>query len=287
MKQKHLEHALSALREFASPQLRYEQYVTPAHLASAIANEARARGDVEHKFVIDLGCGCGALAIACALCDAQCVLGVDVDVNALAIARENVANLAYDVDVEFIAMEVRRGFALRGGESSRARRADTVVMNPPFGTRAKGIDLAFIRAAFEIATTAVYSLHKTSTRTKVGAHARALGGTGEVVARLRYDLPATYGHHKEESVEIAVDLWRFEPPIGGVRALDAVEDAYDGAGEDDDGDGGRDDDEISRDFSRKANVSGRGAARGRAYGRESGRARGGGGGGRGNGWGRR
>ncbi|CAN0900116.1 rRNA N6-adenosine-methyltransferase METTL5 [Linum grandiflorum] len=41
---------------------------------------------------------------------------------------------------------------------------DTVVMNPPFGTRKKGADMDFLSAALKIASQAVYSLHKTSTR---------------------------------------------------------------------------------------------------------------------------
>jgi predicted RNA methylase len=32
-----------------------------------------------------------------------------------------------------------------------------------------------------------------------------------VVAELRYDLPATYRHHKKTSVDIEVDFIRFQP----------------------------------------------------------------------------
>lgn len=44
------------------------------------------------------------------------------------------------------------------------RVVDTVVMNPPFGTRKKGADMEFLSAAMKVASRAVYSLHKTSTR---------------------------------------------------------------------------------------------------------------------------
>jgi predicted RNA methylase len=43
-------------------------------------------------------------------------------------------------------------------------RADTVIMNPPFGTKRKGADMEFLRAAFSLASRSVYSLHKSSTR---------------------------------------------------------------------------------------------------------------------------
>ena len=43
-------------------------------------------------------------------------------------------------------------------------RADVVIMNPPFGTRRKGADMEFLRAAFLLASESIYSLHKSSTR---------------------------------------------------------------------------------------------------------------------------
>ena len=42
---------------------------------------------------------------------------------------------------------------------------DTVVTNPPFGTKNNaGMDMRFIETGVHLATNAVYSLHKTSTR---------------------------------------------------------------------------------------------------------------------------
>ena len=95
---------------------------------------------------------------------------------------------------------------------------DTVVMNPPFGTRVRGADMGFLRAGLTIARNAVYSLHKTSTRSHIEKHAlltlRAKSAT--VLAELRYELPKVYKHHRMDSVEIEVDLWMFEPPEDGI-----------------------------------------------------------------------
>ncbi|KAG5598067.1 hypothetical protein H5410_039299 [Solanum commersonii] len=41
---------------------------------------------------------------------------------------------------------------------------ETVVLNPPFGTRRKGVDMDFPSSAMKVASQAVYSLHKTTTR---------------------------------------------------------------------------------------------------------------------------
>lgn len=85
-------------------------------------------------------------------------------------------------------------------------------MNPPFGTRDKGADLKFLKAALSLASTAVYSLHKTSTRKHIMTVAKKLGVDSKVIAELRFDLPASYKFHKQNSVDIQVDLIRFVIP---------------------------------------------------------------------------
>ncbi len=66
--------------------------------------------------------------------------------------------------------------------------------------------------ALHMADTAVYSLHKTSTRDHVLSKAEKWGAKGEVLAELRYDLPASYRFHKKQSVDIEVDFIRFSFP---------------------------------------------------------------------------
>jgi hypothetical protein len=58
-------------------------------------------------------------------------------------------------------------------------------MNPPFGTRKKGADMGFLRAALHVAKRAVYSLHKTSTRAHIEKHALHTLGARRAEAGLR------------------------------------------------------------------------------------------------------
>ncbi|CAH0559625.1 unnamed protein product [Brassicogethes aeneus] len=88
---------------------------------------------------------------------------------------------------------------------------DTVIMNPPFGTKHNaGIDMKFLETAFKLSNNVVYSLHKTSTRDHVLKTAKLLGGEGKVLAELKYDLPASYRFHKKKCVDVYVDFYRFE-----------------------------------------------------------------------------
>jgi hypothetical protein len=68
-------------------------------------------------------------------------------------------------------------------------------------------------------------LHKSSTREHIGKIAvRDLKAkSAEVLAQLRYDLPATYRFHRQKSRDIEVDLWRFEVGLQRRKAEDSSE----------------------------------------------------------------
>jgi predicted RNA methylase len=51
--------------------------------------------------------------------------------------------------IDFLQSDIS-WWAEAGGPPLRRRSVDTVVMNPPFGTRKKGADAAFLRAAFQV-----------------------------------------------------------------------------------------------------------------------------------------
>jgi predicted RNA methylase len=159
MKLKQLESMLGDVTQFSSPKVDLEQYPTGPHIASRMLYMAEnSFGDISNKIVADLGCGCGTLGLAAVLLDAGHVVGVDIDSEALEIAKDNVLELEVEMDL------------LQANLQSlpwRGPVVDTVVMNPPFGTRRKGADMEFLSAALKIAEKAVYSLHKTTTREHV------------------------------------------------------------------------------------------------------------------------
>jgi putative methylase len=145
MKKKQLEIMLERLEGFSNPTPQKEQYATPASVAAEMLYLAYMHGDL--GVVCDLGCGTGILAIGAALLGARAI-GVEIDAEALAVARRNAQKLG--VDVDFIRASVQH-LSLRG--------IDTVVMNPPFGAqKASAGDRDFLRAATKLSK-AVYSLH--------------------------------------------------------------------------------------------------------------------------------
>ncbi|XP_016476300.1 uncharacterized protein LOC107797895 isoform X2 [Nicotiana tabacum] len=213
MKLKQLEGLLGSLEQFSSPKIELEQYPTGAHIASRMLYTAdNSFEDVNSKVVADFGCGCGTLGLAAGLLGAGSVIGLDIDIESLEIASANADEL--EIDMDFIQCDIRN-------LKWRCQVVETVVMNPPFGTRRKGADMEFLSAAMKVASQAVYSLHKTTTREHVkrAALREYNARTAEVICELRYDVPQLYKFHKKKEVDIAVDLWRLVPQRKQERSL--------------------------------------------------------------------
>jgi len=204
------------VRPFEDPKVELEQYPTAAHIASRMLMAIESDfGELEGRAVCDLGCGAGVLSIGAAVLGAGSVLAVDVDPDALQIAQDNVAEFE-GAPIDFLRSDVACFGATQG---AFGLRCDTVVMNPPFGTKRKGADIEFLRAAAAVASGTVYSLHKTSTRPHIAKVATdELHMKAQVLAELRYDLPKSYSFHKKKSVDVEVDLWRFEVSDGSAGA---------------------------------------------------------------------
>lgn len=87
---------------------------------------------------------------------------------------------------------------------------DTVLINPPFGTKNNaGLDVAFLKAGCRLARTAVYSFHKSSTRDFLRKKIQnEWKFQAEVIAQMKFDIPHMYKFHTQKEVDIIVDLWR-------------------------------------------------------------------------------
>lgn len=212
IKLKKLEEYLQCLDDFEKPKVVLEQYPTPPHIASQILYSIQTvHDDIENKVIADLGCGCGMLSIGSMLLGAANVVGFEIDPNALTVFQNNINEMEIP-GIEFVNCDVTRDVT----STKFGNYFDTVIMNPPFGTKNnEGIDMKFLEVAQFLSNNVVYSLHKTSTRKFIQktAESSEWNVDAKVIAELKYDLPATFKFHKKSSVDINVDLWRCQKRI--------------------------------------------------------------------------
>ncbi|XP_074949519.1 rRNA N(6)-adenosine-methyltransferase METTL5 isoform X2 [Phalacrocorax aristotelis] len=197
LKLKELESCLQQVDTFESPKLLLEQYPTRPHIAACMLYTIHNTfDDIENKTVADLGCGCGMLSIGSAMLGAGLCVGFDIDADALEIFNSNIEDFEL-MNINMVQCDVC------SLSDSMSETFDTVIMNPPFGTKHnKGTDMIFLKTALQMARTAVYSLHKTSTRQHIQKKADEWEVKMEVIAELRYDLPASYKFHKKKSFHL-------------------------------------------------------------------------------------
>lgn len=144
-----LELFLDSLETMPNPKAELEQYTTsPSIAATTLYLAAYTYGDIIGKRVLDLGCGTGRLGLGAVFLGAAQVVGVDVDPQAIVVARRNAEKAGLAQRVEFLNMDV----------SAFEGCFDTVLQNPPFGVQHRAADRAFLVKALEVAD-AVYSLH--------------------------------------------------------------------------------------------------------------------------------
>ncbi len=199
---KQLEITLSKLEGFSKQNSLLEQWATPGDIAATILTIAFERGDIEGKSVYDLGCGPGIFSIGASLLGAKKAVGIDIDESAILAAKRNLEKVGLK-NVKFVVGDVLE---------FDGPRFDTVIQNPPFGTRLGGrhADSAFLAKAIQLGR-AVYSLHKSDTRSFISRFLGTFDGLKwEVLGTFSFPLPAAHEFHRKRRLEVAVDLVRME-----------------------------------------------------------------------------
>ncbi|MHA1786273.1 MAG: METTL5 family protein [Candidatus Helarchaeota archaeon] len=195
--QKKLEIMLEKLEIFKNPKVKLEQYPIDAFTAANILFFAHFNGDIQDKKIVDLGCGTGRLAIGAALLGAREIIGVDIDEEAIEIAKNN--SQMMNIDVNWIVSDVE----------NIQLKADTVIMNTPFGVKKKHADREFLQKAFEVSDNVIYSLHKYSdmNRKFLITYMDQFCKVDKII-ELRMKIPHQFKFHQKKSHEIQVDLFR-------------------------------------------------------------------------------
>ncbi|WNY27946.1 Release factor glutamine methyltransferase [Methanimicrococcus stummii] len=208
MKLRKLEMALEKVEGFETPNVNYEQYKTPATVAAPFLHLAFMSGDIEGKTVYDLGCGTGILSIGAAILGAAEVVGFDIDENAVKSAEKNSEKMGAEIGESVIEFAVSDISKISGKiESGELKRADTILMNPPFGAQEKGNDRPFLEAAIA-AGGVIYSIHNKGSRAFIEKFIKPAVVTDCFITA--FPIRKTFDFHKKEVQTIDVEIYRIE-----------------------------------------------------------------------------
>ncbi len=182
----------------SKPIIGLEQYTIPADLAAEILFEASyVHDDIEKKIVADFGTGTGRLAIGASMLGAEYVIGIDLDPLSLSTASRNSKSFGNHVDWVLSDIKVLRG------------PIDTVLMNPPFGTKQAHADQYFLKNALNVGRV-VYSIHKSSTRRYVTRWLAHHADKSERILSTRMEIPHQFSFHRKKRSYVEVDIFRIQ-----------------------------------------------------------------------------
>lgn len=200
MKKKELELVLSQLHSFEQPKVRLEQYPTDAPLVADLLWNAFQRGHIKGKTVADLGCGSGILGFGALLLGARKVYFVDVDKDALFVAKKN------KILLEKILRKKLSSEFVHSDVGAFDKRVQVVIENPPFGVKETHRDKLFLLKAMELAPV-VYSFHKLSTKEFVTAFAKENGYKVAYFHTYRFPIKQAFWFHTSRIKHIDVGCW--------------------------------------------------------------------------------
>lgn len=133
MKRKQLESFLQQLETFSKPRLEYEQYSTSALLGSEILEKINLDCDFEETNLLgDLGSGCGVLMLGAAKMGANCVVGWEIDTQAIDTCQRNILKNDLNINCNLIQTDL---IADDKPYKRFYEQFDIIVTNPPFGTK--------------------------------------------------------------------------------------------------------------------------------------------------------
>ncbi|MBN2602884.1 MAG: methyltransferase [Candidatus Thermoplasmatota archaeon] len=197
MKKKELEIILQGVPDFIHPQIKLEQYLTPAVIAADIIFEAYKFGDVEGKNVVDLGCGTGIFSVGAYVLNAKSVVGFDCEKECIEIAKKHAKK--FNFSITYFSKDVE----------NVSTKCDTVIMNPPFGAQKSNYqaDRKFIKKAIEIAPV-IYSLHLSKTIPFITKLISALGCEISHFKNYIFPIKGIHTFHKKQLINFDVSMIR-------------------------------------------------------------------------------
>lgn len=201
MNKKELGKILSRLRTFTKPKVDLEQYQTEAEIAAEAIWDSYLNKDIKDKSIVDLGCGTGIFGLGALILNARNVKFVDLDREALELAKENKKFLEKLLEKKFKASFINKDIRDYDG------RGDVVIQNPPFGTKHRHYDKLFLIRAMKIANV-IYSFHKLSTRDFIDKFCKEHGFRVVSVKKIKFPIRNIFKFHRKKIYFTAVGYWK-------------------------------------------------------------------------------
>jgi putative methylase len=188
------------INTFENAKLALEQYTLPAQLIAFILTYLEK--DLTNQKIVEFGSGTGRISLPILKFFSQNLLCIDVDPEAM-------LNLKRLLSVQKLNAELLLS-AIEFLETDSWKKSFTVtIMNPPFGTRRRGIDIVFLEKALNFSEK-VISIHKSNpeSRSLINKISQNYNKSCEILATLEFPIPPIFLFHQKKSHFVCVDIYK-------------------------------------------------------------------------------
>jgi putative methylase len=188
------------INTFDKAKITLEQYTLPAQLIAFILTYLEE--DLINQKIVEFGSGTGRISLPILKFFSQNLLCIDID-------HEAMLNLKRLLNVQSLTAELLIS-AIEFLETDSWKKSYTVtIMNPPFGTKRRGIDIVFLEKALNFSEK-VISIHKSNreSRNLIDKISRNYNKSCEILATLEFPIPPIFSFHRKKSHLVCVDIYR-------------------------------------------------------------------------------
>ena len=188
------------IKSFQKGILELEQYTLPAQLIAFIL--AYTEKDLKNQNIVEFGSGTGRISLPLLKFFSPNVLCIDVDSEAMLNLKRLLKAQKLNAELLISAIEFL-------DTSSWNNSYEVTIMNPPFGTKRKGIDIVFLKKAL-IFSKKVITIHKSNqeSRRLINRTSSNYNKSCEILATLEFPIPPLFMFHKKKNHYVCVDVYK-------------------------------------------------------------------------------
>lgn len=191
---------VNTINSFRKGKINLEQYTLPAQLIAFIL--AYTEKDLMNKKIVEFGSGTGRISLPLLKFFSPNLLCVDVDSEAMYSLKRLLNTQKLNAELLISAIEFLETHSWKNS-------FEVTIMNPPFGTKRRGIDIVFLEKAL-IFSKKVISIHKSNreSRKLINRISRSYNKSCEILATLEFPIPPLFVFHRKKSHYVRVDVYR-------------------------------------------------------------------------------
>ncbi|MFX0013619.1 MAG: METTL5 family protein [Promethearchaeota archaeon] len=191
---------VNTINSFHKGKIELEQYTLPAQLIAFIL--VYVENDLMNQKIVEFGSGTGRISLPLVKFFSKYLLCVDVDSETMYGLKALLKSQKLEAELLISAIEFLETYSWKNA-------FEVTIMNPPFGTKRKGIDIVFLEKAL-IFSKKVISIHKSNreSRKLIKRVSQKYDKSCEILATLEFPIPPLFVFHKKKSHYVCVDVYR-------------------------------------------------------------------------------